>query len=179
MNEELSAFGEMPRDYARENLGITPIFALEKTTGDNPEKSGDFIEVVTLRIAGDNLSQAVVPVDDVIRERFADEYSAWKKDGAAVDPRTSLKAWGVFNAKQIADLELHNVHTVEDIAALSDSNVHVLGVNAQRMRDRAIAFLSCGGDSLTLRQLQAENRSMKTEIAELRAIITAKRKVRA
>jgi hypothetical protein len=176
MNEQINSWGEMPRDFARENLGVTPIFALEKIVDEKTGATG-FIEVVSLRIAGDTLSEVLVPVDDAIKERFEAEYSAWK---AGADPnggKTPLASWGVLNTKQIAELQRININFVEDVAALSDSNVSVLGVNPQRLRDRAIAFLSCGGDSLTLRQLQAENRAMKSEIAELRALVTAKRKV--
>jgi hypothetical protein len=175
LNEEINAFGETPRDWAQENKGVTPEFFLEKVGTEDGKPI--FIEIVTIRMAGDTLSSPVLPVDEAIKERFAEAYQAWK---AGFDPnggKITLDAWGVLNSKQIAELQRSNINYVEDVAALSDANVSVLGQNPQRLRDRAKAFLECGGDSKTLRELQAENRAMKTEIAELRALVTAKRKV--
>jgi hypothetical protein len=166
--QDSNEFGEIPRNWSQENLGITPEFALEKM-GDG------FVEIVRLVIAGDHLNEPVLIVDDKVRERFADEYERWKNGGT--DPRTSLKAWGVLNDKQIAELERQNVGHVETIAALSDANVHILGPNPQRTRERAIAFLANSGDSQRLRELEASNRAMKTELVELRALVKAKTKV--
>jgi hypothetical protein len=159
-------FGAMPIDYAVMNRGVTPEFSLEKA-GDG------FIEIVILRTAGDNLNSPCLPVDDAIKARFEPEYSRWKS-ADAVDPRTPLEAWGPLSKKQCAELVKHNVNFVEDLAAISDANTHILP-DGRRMRDRAAAFLECHGDSKTLRELTAENKSMREELASLKALITAKK----
>jgi hypothetical protein len=167
LSEEIDAFGSLPRDWAKENLGISPVFRLEKT-GET------FIEIVELRTAGDTLNVPVLPVDDKLKVRFEAEYQAWK---AGLDPnggKTLLASWGILSVKQITELKRHNVETVEDLAALSDSHTNILP-DGRRMRDRAGAFLENSGDSKTLRELQAELKALREESASLRAIVTSKK----
>jgi hypothetical protein len=51
----LNAFGELPRDYERENRGVTPKFALEKI-GEDADGKPIFLEIVQLVVAGDILN---------------------------------------------------------------------------------------------------------------------------
>jgi hypothetical protein len=168
MSEEVNAFGEMPRDFAMWNKGVNPEFFLEK------QIDGTFLECVRISVAGDTLNECVKPVDDEVKARFETEYARWKKTTDTVDPRTALEAWGPLTKKQCAELVKFNVNTVEDLAALSDAHLHILP-DGRRMRDRAAAFLENGGDSKTLRELTADNKSLRDELASLRALVTAKK----
>jgi hypothetical protein len=81
---------DMPPDWKQHNKGVTPIFSIEpvplfeadgKTPRPGPDgKCSIDMEFVRLLIAGDGLSEASAPVDDAIKERFSEEYQAWKEN---------------------------------------------------------------------------------------------------
>jgi hypothetical protein len=58
------------------------------------------------------------------------------------------------------------VHCVEDLASLSDSHIHILP-NGQRLREQAKVFIETDGDTKQSRELAAENRQMKEQLATL------------
>jgi hypothetical protein len=138
---------DLPVDWARHNAGITPSFFIR--TEPKLDGDGNFIlyatgkiaehvlECVRISIAGDCYTEAVQPVDDVIKERFALQYDAWKR-GDESPSGTRLTDWNQpgMTARMIRDLEDLHIRSVEDLASISEGSG--VGENAPRSQAREL-----------------------------------------
>lgn len=166
-------------DWAQHNAGVTPHFYIDKITCKEPDgtvrKNFDGtamvleIECVTIVVAGDTLTEASQPVDDQIRERFAIQYQAWKA-GRDLSVGTPLSDCQFLNARQAVYLEANNIFSIEDLAALSDSNV-VSVMDGRELRDKAHRWLKKKGAT----DLAAENQKIHAELAAIKKELQAER----
>jgi hypothetical protein len=145
----------MPTDWKAHNRGITPVFYIEtvplfEDAGRRiPRLAADgtpvttAMEFVRILIAGDGLAEASAPVDDAVRERFADEYAAWKENREQAHQGYSLEEWPPLFGKQklINELEGANIFSVQDVASVSDANLHCVA-HLRELREKAKAWLS-------------------------------------
>jgi hypothetical protein len=96
------------------------------------------VEFVTILIPGDKTLTVNRPVMASDKQRFPQQYAAFKnKQGEAIIG-TPLSAWGMVNEGQRRELEYFNIRTVEQLAEVSDGfagnmmGVHALKAQAQR-----------------------------------------------
>lgn len=169
---QVNEFGEMARDWRAENIGITPVFRLEKM-GERESGEPIFAEVVELHIAGDRLTSFCGPVDDKIKERFAAEYSSWKSGDSAPIDKTPLAGFADLTEKAVGELEARHIRYVEDLAGVSDQNIASVP-GGRALRQKAIDFVSAHADGRKFREIEAANRAMKDQIAELTALVKGK-----
>lgn len=138
-------------DWPSHNAGLEPEFYRENSR-----------EFVIIRACGDSLSAASHPLDDALKERFADEYRAWKEDSAVIHRGTPLEELVAVNERMSHELKGLNIHTIEQLAQISDGNIHRL-VNGRDLRNSALAWLK----SKDAAALVAENAALLARIDAL------------
>ena len=124
------------------------------------------VERVELFMPGNQYNMPVLAVTDVERETFPREYEAFRK-GIEVSPDgTPVEEWPILNRAQVMELKAMQIHTIEDVAGLSD-----LATQRERgligLRNKARAFLDDAVSSAFVEQVTKENDSLKIEVATL------------
>lgn len=93
----------------------------------------------TVRIRPVNLNQnGNVPPDNV---RWPQQYAAFKNQQIQPQEGTPLEQWPPLTKSQALTFKSANVHTVEQLANVSDGNLQNLGMGARVFRDQAIAYI--------------------------------------
>jgi hypothetical protein len=164
-------------DYSQHNKGVTPIFFIEPVVdGMASEVQGRAVyrnmERCRIQIAGDTLSAPVHPVDDAIIARFHEAYEAWKRKQVTHISGTPLAHWPLATPGMIKELEYHNIHSVEDLSALADSNLHNIA-DGRVLREKATAWLAAAKNGAAAMKFAAEGERLREEMAELREQIRA------
>lgn len=99
-------------------------------------------------------------------------YLAWKEGNELPESGTALAAWGGVNASQITALKGIGIKTVEDLAAISDSNVKAVLPNMRELRTLARQWLEGRPQAerdAEIEQLKAQNAAMLEMLAEMKA----------
>jgi hypothetical protein len=160
-------------DYAQMNKGITPIFFIEAIPDDKATEAAGAVrmyeqEMVRIQVAGDMLNVATAPVDSAIKERFAAQYEAFKtKRQARHIEGTPLKNWPMISALRIAEFEAVGIFSVENLAAVSDTNVVKLA-DGRVWREKAAAWLASAKDNAVSVKYAAENERLRNDLEEMR-----------
>ena len=165
--------GGMGVDYAQMNKGVTPIFFVELLPDPAASELAGMakmreFERVRIIVAGDALNQPVHPVDDNLRERFADQYARWKANKAERHIEgTRITEWLAITQLQAAEFHANGVFSVENLRDLSDAHVAKFA-DGRIWREKAGAWLETAKTGANDMRLAAENERMKEEIAELK-----------
>jgi len=120
-------------------------------------------DVIRQKVASwfDNLEQDVR--NDRIPEAWAklyrDAYRAWQ-NGQEIPPNGSpIRGWGVLSPAQQENLLRINILTVEDLAGVNDEGLRRVGMGAQELKQKAVAWLRTLHDRGPLTQ---ENAALKS-----------------
>jgi hypothetical protein len=171
-------------DYKIQNKGITPIFFIEQVKdysrlllddeGNRVPVMKD-IELVRITSAGDTLSEACVPVDDKIKERFDEEYTFWKQSKEQAVRGTPITDWPPIGVNQAKEMECCNIFTVEDLAALADANLYCIPYG-RALREKAIAWLRDKENGDGLMKAAAENAELMRRMSAMELELSRHRK---
>lgn len=127
------------------------------------------IELVELLIPGDKGNAPVKKVNDGIRDQFRAEYDRWKATGKSAeigDNGVPLSNWPQIPKEMVAGLQHANVYTVEQLAALSDSQCQIRGtLGLRKYRDMAAAFIDSSRAAAPIAALSHENDLLKNRLA--------------
>lgn len=146
---------------------IEPIENEEKT-----KKAGrlicDDVEYVSIRIPGD-IDVQRHPATQEDRERFPVHYEAWKKrQPQETVSGTPLTKWpGSPSLSRVKEAAALGIHTVEQLSAVTDSNISRLGSGWLAIRQKARDYLAAAKDSALLFQLRSENEALATRLKAL------------
>lgn len=162
---------------AEQNKGITPVFYMEPV--ENPAKSAeagrpifDQEERVRIFIAGDMLNQSVQPVTQSIRDRFPEQYRAWKeKKTERTISGTPLRSWAALSPSNVAEFEALNIFDVEGLASLSESAF----ARMQGLREwstKARAYLECAANGADAAKYAEENLRLQIELEDQKKLVT-------
>lgn len=123
-------------------------------------------EFVKMIIPGNRGSVAVQPVDDTVKERWPKEYAAFKAGEEIKHEGTLLAQWPPISRSQVEEFKFFNVHTVEHLAALNDTQIQTMGMGVRDLRKSAIVFLDAAKNGTgPLMKLVAENTRQADKIA--------------
>lgn len=135
-------------------------------------------EYITIRFAGDKNTvrkTRVKPGSDW-PHRFPMQWQAFKNQQVQVQEGTPITEWPLIGKSEAMELKAINIHTVDALAAVTDSNLKWHG--ARTLRDKAIYWLANAKDGAGLAKLQAENDDLRTQIEamknEIKALATQK-----
>lgn len=120
-------------------------------------------DVIRQKVASwfDNLEQDVR--NDRIPEAwvklYRDAYRSWQ-NGQEIPPNGSpIRGWGVLSPAQQENLLRINILTVEDLAGVNDEGLRRVGMGAQELKQKAVAWLRTLHDRGPLTQ---ENAALKS-----------------
>lgn len=128
-------------------------------------------EFVRIHIPGDKNYSVEREASAADKERFALEYARFKngikEEEQAVG--TPLKHWPAMTRSMAKEFASFNVHTVEQLAIMSDTAKQAFGMGALEWSRKAQAFLDVAGNSAAAEKYAAENESLKRDLAALQA----------
>lgn len=109
------------------------------------------------------------------RSLVENRYLAWKGTGVLVENGTPLGAWPGINSKAADIIRQAGIHTVEDLATASESQIMRVRLPNQRdLREQARRFCSLkpqAADASKLGKLEEDNERLKEQLAEMKIML--------
>jgi hypothetical protein len=99
-------------------------------------------------------------------DQYRQAYEAWRRGEEIPLNGTPIKGWAVLSPAQQANVLSANVRTVEDLAQANDEARKRIGMGANELVDKAIAWLK---SAQTQGPLVQENAALKARIRQLEA----------
>lgn len=131
------------------------------------------VEYIDIRIAGSKDGGACRPATHHDRQRFPRHYAAFQQRIELPTEGTPLAEWPLMQRRQVEELSFHNVKTVEQLVAMSDSNAaQFMGINA--LKKKAIAWLEHADETARINeieQLKTDNETKENRITELENLL--------
>lgn len=138
----------------------------------------DQVDWVTIQHPGDNLNKIERPATDQDRQEFSRQYAAFKAGREDIPEGTLLPVLFPVNPEIVDNLRALKIHTVEQLAELSDTQLQSVGMGGMKMRNAAKMFLDNaekGKDFHALREqierLTSDREADKQRIAALEAAL--------
>lgn len=101
-------------------------------------------------------------------DQYRAQVEAFKaQDGAQLVGGTPLVQWPQIDAGTAATLRAAGIHSVEQLAAVADSNLQHLGMGGRVLREQAQQFLSTREFGVPSAQMAAEVANLRDTVAEL------------
>ena len=117
----------------------------------------DYIEIVQ---PGNKDSIVKRPVMEMDKERFADGYRRFlERQDQDVLEGTPLEEWPAVTRSQVEELRYVNIRTVEQLAAISDSNAQQF-MGLKGLKTKAVKFIESARDEATAEALAEANEKM-------------------
>lgn len=113
------------------------------------------VEYIEIMAPGDRSNIVHRPVRDDDKQRFARQWAAWKSGAGEGVSGTPLKEWPGVTRGQVEELAHFRVHTVEQLAGISDGNMQNVGP-LMALRQRARDYLEQAKGQAPLTQMRAE-----------------------
>lgn len=141
------------------------------------EKAGRpiFRDVAFVRIIvpGDvnNIIERKATKEDELK--FPRAWARYKAEQAESVDGTPLEQWPQITRSLLKELKYFEVHTVEQLAGLSDNQVSKLGMGFVDYRNKAKAYLAAAAGTADVTAQAAENERLKSQMADLQAQIIA------
>jgi len=131
----------------------------------------DYIEIMQ---PGNKDSIIRRPASDRDKQRFAEHFRKYQaRETEESIEGTPLEEWPAVSRAQVEELKFLNIRTVEQLAALADSNAqNIMGV--QGLKSKAAAYLEASKESAAAEALaaaRAENEQIRKEMEEMREIM--------
>lgn len=136
----------------------------EKLSAARGRQVSKEVEMVMIIIPGDKNSLVERRAREADKQRFPKEYEAFRKQQDFVPDGTLLETWGLLSRAQIEDLKYAGLYTVEDLAAVPDSNLPALGIGGRTLRKHAEAFLKTCETGKVPAQLIEENETLRKRV---------------
>ena len=144
-----------------------------KEAGREIWEDHEHLEII---IPGDNKSRVSRPVRDEDRERWPDQYRAFKEGLDDDSDGQLLKMLPGISDSQIKMLEFQNVRTIEELANLGDGQVQNIGMGGLELRNKARAMVLATTESEKFAQfegLQAQNEALQGQLQALMVKVEA------
>jgi hypothetical protein len=123
-----------------------------------------FIKVV---VPGDvnNIIERKASKED--EQKFPKAWARYKAQEADVMEGTPLEQWPQMSRSLVKEAKFFEIHTVEQLAGLSDINVSKMGMGYLELRNKAKAYLVAAAGTAGETAQAAENQRLKDMIADL------------
>lgn len=134
-----------------------------------------FIDVpfIKIHIPGDGHNIVDTKVNDYYANRFKDEFDNFMSGKSQGVSGWLLREWPAVNVSQVKTLEYLNIHTVEQLAGLSDTQLQKIGMGGMELRAKAKAALDAAAGGAAGEAQAAENARLRQEMEEMKAQIAA------
>lgn len=125
----------------------------------------EYIKIIPV---GDKNTVICEPVTEEYKYRFPVQYAAFKRQEVQPQEGTPLEEWPILTKSQALNFKSANVHTVEQLANVSDTNLHNLGMGAAALREKAKVFLQSASSTSAVVSLQEQLADALTQIQALK-----------
>jgi hypothetical protein len=165
----------MDFDQSREHEGDNKLYVVFYTSTElNEAKSleagrpvHDEIDLVKIITPGQRDSVVSKATYDY-QQRFPRQWDQYKRNVSQNGSGTPLSEVSFLTLAQIADLKASNVHTVEQLAGMSDSQAHnLMGFHA--LKALAVAYVEQAKGNAPLVKMQAELEERDAKIAAMQS----------
>lgn len=106
-----------------------------------------------------------MPPDNV---RWPNQYNAFKNQQVQPQEGTPLEHWPPLTKREVMVFKSANVHTVEQLAHVSDQNLTNLGMGARKYRDMAVTYMETAKNGATPLKAQKEIDELKAQVEALK-----------
>ena len=143
--------GETGMDFTVDNKDTCrPLFRMEaKQNKAKTITEGrpifDQVPFVTIISPGDTKNVPDTKVLDEHRQRWPRQWEAFEKGLEQPINGTPINQWPILNNAQVAELKALNIHTIEEMASLSDGGTQQI-VGLMTLKQQAIAHLATSKD---------------------------------
>lgn len=127
---------------------------------------------ITIMFPGDKTKKQVRPVrmqsngvQPSDPERFPRQWASFQNQQSQIPDGTRLEEWGPCSRSDAMNLKHFGIHTVEQMAELSDTQVQGLPIGSKQLRDKAIAFIAQSKDGAAGAKYAKENADLKADLA--------------
>ena len=126
-------------------------------------------EMLEIRIPGDRLFTFITQVREVDKQRFREQYAAFKRGEERATSGTPLEQWpnATLNKSRVAELKAQNILSVEELSNIPDSVLPKIGPGARELRDQAKSYIDTAKEG-------AANSKLVAEITRLKEIIESR-----
>lgn len=134
----------------------------------------DEVDYIKIHTPGSQLCSIDAPMTaGTYMKRFADRYKKWKAGQAELVSGTPIDAFPLLLGKVglTAELKAMNIHTVEQLAGLSDGSLQgIMGGNELRRKAEEYIKGTSGTDAM-LAKMQKENDEMRAQLEMLTSMV--------
>ena len=123
-------------------------------------------EYVEIRQPGNSGQVVCKVVNNKIIERFPRHYAAYKQRSEVLHEGTPLSEWPLLTRSQVEELKALSVHTVEQLANMSDGNA-LQHMGVMTLKQKAAEWLATVTDNVDRSELQAALKEKDDQIAAL------------
>lgn len=144
--------------------------AVEQTHESKLQNRPIFKDVphILILFPGDKTKKIFRPVKDEDKFRFPRHWQAFENQSAQTIEGTPVTEWSPLSKSEALEYKAMNVHTVEMLSNLSDTQLQNLPLGARARRDQAKAWLAKATDGAALSKISAENSDLRMEIERLK-----------
>lgn len=133
-----------------------------------------YVEKPFIRIAipGSQNTLIEVPVEENHMKRFPVQWAKFQAGNTTEElAGWKLEAWPAVNTAQVKTLKYMGIHTVEQLAQISDSAAQAVGMGAMELRARARAAVKAAEGNSAVEAQAAENQRLREEMEMLKATV--------
>jgi hypothetical protein len=125
------------------------------------------VPFVKICVPGDvnNIIERKATDDD--KQKFPKAWARFEASEAEGHEGTPLEQWPQMSRSMVKECKYFEIHTVEQLANLSDINVSRMGMGYMDLRNKAKAFLVAAAGTAGETAQAAENQRLKDMIADL------------
>lgn len=153
----------MPRDSTIPRFHIEPVIdELASQAAGRPIYKDE--ERVQFVMPG-NPTQPVERVTDYHRERWPQQYEAFRKSQEWAVEGTPLEMWPVLRRAQVLELKGLGLMTVEQVATMADNAVQKIGMGGRRLRELAVAYLDDAEAGALNERLSKQKETLEATVA--------------
>lgn len=134
----------------------------------------DNVDMVRIMFPADSTKEVVARAEHGAPpyiQRYPRQWEAYKQQKEQVASGTPVEHWAPINRATALELKGMGIHTVEMLAAVTDTNLKWMG--ARKLRDNAIAWLAEADAGAEVIKMQAEIDALRTELAAAVSTIKA------
>lgn len=114
-----------------------------------------------------NTNSPVLAVTDEHRNRWKEQYDAFRKGEEVSINGTPLEQWAYLPRTAVLELKALDLHTVEQVAGLPDNALHRIGMAGRNIRDMANAYLDEGAAAAITTEALARAEKAEARVAAL------------
>lgn len=159
-----------------DNTGIFPRFYMG--TKEDKAKSKEAgrpifrdVEMIEIRIAGDNKNVINTKVREQDIERWPAQYQAFKENQEQPLEGTPIKELTILTESKRQELLAINIRTVEALANLSENGIKRLGMGGRELVKKAQAYVKQSEGLAPINELVEENGKLREELDAMKAQI--------